>query len=766
MPDVSEFAPLVSALVPDGYLEARLISTGSGPARQEFLDASDRTKLATALCRLIANQDDTNVFFGVLPRSRKSGKATDCPTGHAVWVDIDRSDAAELLADFPAVPSFTVESGSEGHLHAYWLLDEPATADHIVRMNKRLAMRLRGDKNCCDAARIMRLPGSWNPKAEARCRILEASGERTSLSALDQALGGAETPSTRNESASMMSPTQRVLALLGTTRPTGDGWKAVCPAHDDQDPSLSIAEGEDGRCLLKCFAGCSTAKIVSALGLELSDLFARRAKDKGTRQLDVLLDYVARSGAELFHSPDHRPYVLTSQDGRRECIDLGSPRAAHWIQRTALAESGQAARADVVSGALDQMRAEALYEGTQRDVYRRVAGDLDRLVIDLGDETRRAIEVTSSGWRLVTDPGILFIREAGAGALPVPSDTGDLRVLRDLLSLESAHDWALLRGALLGAFHPTGPYLVTFFTGPAGSGKSVAARYVASLIDPMLPQAITGTPHSRDLLLAASKGHLTVLDNVSSLSRALSDTLAVIATGAGDRRRALYTDDQPFAVEAKGPTLITSLTQVARQPDLISRAAFVHFRAMNGAQVRPERDVRRDLESARPGIFGGLLDALTRALRHADDVPTHDLPRMADIAKFVAASEIGGDGDDVPFGAALATGQRSARDGASDEVPFVAAVIDFMTHRDRWEGSATELLAEMSRLARALTHSVSWPSNASTASQELDEHAATLRDHGISFERRRIGGGNRSRRIVLTRDEGRDGTAPDARLAL
>jgi len=38
-------------------------------------------------------------------------------------------------------------------------------------------------------------------------------------------------------------------------RQTGSGWSARCPAHEDRQASLSIAEGEDGRVLLKCHAG-------------------------------------------------------------------------------------------------------------------------------------------------------------------------------------------------------------------------------------------------------------------------------------------------------------------------------------------------------------------------------------------------------------------------------------------------------------------------------------------------------------------------------
>jgi hypothetical protein len=48
-------------------------------------------------------------------------------------------------------------------------------------------------------------------------------------------------------------------------RRSDNGWVTRCPAHDDRHPSLSIADGRDGRLLLRCFAGCSWAAIRAAL---------------------------------------------------------------------------------------------------------------------------------------------------------------------------------------------------------------------------------------------------------------------------------------------------------------------------------------------------------------------------------------------------------------------------------------------------------------------------------------------------------------------
>jgi len=52
-------------------------------------------------------------------------------------------------------------------------------------------------------------------------------------------------------------------------------WTACCPAHVDRSPSLAITALDDGRILLKCFAGCSVNEIVTAVGMDIQDLFPK-----------------------------------------------------------------------------------------------------------------------------------------------------------------------------------------------------------------------------------------------------------------------------------------------------------------------------------------------------------------------------------------------------------------------------------------------------------------------------------------------------------
>ncbi|MGC4116147.1 MAG: hypothetical protein QM765_16515 [Myxococcales bacterium] len=78
------------------------------------------------------------------------------------------------------------------------------------------------------------------------------------------------------------APVLHVLALLEARgcnpRRTGAGHLARCPAHEDQQASLSVGEGEGGRVLLKCHAGCDVEAVCSALGLDKRELFPPREK--------------------------------------------------------------------------------------------------------------------------------------------------------------------------------------------------------------------------------------------------------------------------------------------------------------------------------------------------------------------------------------------------------------------------------------------------------------------------------------------------------
>jgi hypothetical protein len=81
-----------------------------------------------------------------------------------------------------------------------------------------------------------------------------------------------------DENDPLLQPTQRdpistlLSRLKAVTQEMPDQWKALCPAHDDRNPSLSIKRGDDGRALVYCFAGCTIEGILKKLNLRPKDL--------------------------------------------------------------------------------------------------------------------------------------------------------------------------------------------------------------------------------------------------------------------------------------------------------------------------------------------------------------------------------------------------------------------------------------------------------------------------------------------------------------
>ena len=130
-----------------------------------------------------------------------------------------------------------------------------------------------------------------------------------------------------------MRPVEVVLDKLEGVRSAGDGYMARCPCPDhgkgrgDQNPSLSLKEGDDGRALPYCFAGCDKESIVEALSLKMSDLFEQRDGSRGggsfilpgsssTHQPATLENYAAYVGL---------PVAFLKSLGLKEYRHLGEP---------------------------------------------------------------------------------------------------------------------------------------------------------------------------------------------------------------------------------------------------------------------------------------------------------------------------------------------------------------------------------------------------------------------------------------------------------
>lgn len=125
-------------------------------------------------------------------------------------------------------------------------------------------------------------------------------------------------------------PVGRVLAKLPDARRNGQGWIARCPAHDDHRPSLSIAEGNDGRALVKCFAGCTVDAICGALSIAKADLFPERGHTRGMpKRVSPSPKPTGKRTMRGCGDGDGRTFA-TARDAVAELERRYGPRSATW----------------------------------------------------------------------------------------------------------------------------------------------------------------------------------------------------------------------------------------------------------------------------------------------------------------------------------------------------------------------------------------------------------------------------------------------------
>ncbi len=97
---------------------------------------------------------------------------------------------------------------------------------------------------------------------------------------------------------------EALLNRLQGVRRNGKGWRALCPAHADMNPSLSI-DVRNEKILVHCHAGCSQEAVLAALGIEAHELFLDGSDTK--RRIVAEYPYTDEKGELLFQVVRYEP---------------------------------------------------------------------------------------------------------------------------------------------------------------------------------------------------------------------------------------------------------------------------------------------------------------------------------------------------------------------------------------------------------------------------------------------------------------------------
>ena len=437
----------------------------------------------------------------------------------------------------------------------------------------------------------------------------------------------------------------------------------------------------------------------------------------------------------------------------RETHQIKSKGFRRWLVRAFFDQCGRPPGAQALQDALGLLEARAQFDGSEREVYVRVAEHGGSIYVDLANDRWEAVEIAASGWRVVAseEMPVRFRRPRGMLPLPAPAKGRDGRddldgLLQRFINVSDEGSVRLIIAWLVQALRPTGPYPVLIFQGEQGSAKSTAERLLRSLVDPSTAPLRTTTRNERDLIIAATNSWCVAFDNISALSPWLSDASCRLSTGGGFSARELYTDSEEVLFDATRPQLFNGITDVATRPDLLDRALVVTLPPIPEERRRPEAELWREFEKARPRILASLFDAISGALGAVESVRLEGMPRMADFAVWATAAEDSLGWERGEFMEAYAGNRAEATESALEADPVAIAVREFMDDRDEWTGTAGELWEALNELVgEGIRHTKAWPGAPNALSARMKRLAPALRGIGIEYEDARLPGGERKR---------------------
>jgi hypothetical protein len=233
------------------------------------------------------------------------------------------------------------------------------------------------------------------------------------------------------------------LARLDRVRCHGERYTALCPAHEDNNASLSISE-KNGKILVKCFAGCQIGAVCRAIGIEVADLFS---KDQFWNRIVAVYSYRDEDGNLLYQNVRYAPkdFRWRRADGKKRWIwKLGDTRRVLYN----LPELQHAEAVLFVEGEKDAEAGKALGftsttsggAGSWRDEFRGRLRNKRVTIICDADEVGREHAKTVAGSLAGNVRSLKLLELPGAKDLSDWIENGGTRTSLDSL-IEDTPEW-------------------------------------------------------------------------------------------------------------------------------------------------------------------------------------------------------------------------------------------------------------------------------------------------------------------------------------
>lgn len=348
-----------------------------------------------------------------------------------------------------------------------------------------------------------------------------------------------------------------------------------------------------------------------------------------------------------------------------------------------------------------------IYPLTDDTVYEsacRIYNGKDCLAYELNKDTEECIVITPEEISISNIPNVYFKHAADFENQVEPSwdvEPKDIfSYIHHHFNLKNEKQEKLLVLYLVTAFFGLQiSHSLLILTGEKGSSKSTTMRKLEKLIDPKRSD-LCGIPKGTDgLELRLANTYFVCLDNLSSINRNISDTIARAVTGGSVTKRALYHNTKEVVLNIKAMIAINGVSVVARESDLLDRSLILELNRISAKKIKSEQELWEEFEQDRPKILGCIFRILSEALYDDKPITVKEKIRLADfhIACIKVGRVLGMTDEEVSE--LLWENQRKINRHSIDEDMVACCVIELMKNKKSYINSMTGLLGDLNEIA-------------------------------------------------------------------
>ncbi len=437
-------------------------------------------------------------------------------------------------------------------------------------------------------------------------------------------------------------------------------------------------------------------------------------------------------------------YAIVKSSRKLETINLSSKRAIDWLRQLDLMIHSQTFYKEI----LDKIASKAKWEEARKSViHNRIAYHKNCIYYDLGKTDGRIVKVSSVGVETIPyNRSMPLFRKSASTQSQVEPRFGDFEALDKFSHLLRIEDSQIYQVHLVAMFLEHLPIPIMDFGGPAGTMKSTDSALTKRVIDPngvKQEDNISSMPKSIDNMnIQLYNRYLVVYDNLSHITKEISDTLCKAITGSSNSKRILYTDMDEILLSIQRKLIINGISPNLNQPDLQDRIISYERLPLEENDRLTEEEIEEKFMGLLPSVLGQIFTTLQKAVDIIDQVKKEIRPktRMADFEIWgEAISRVIGF---QPYSFLNKYHNKIKRKSIElvEVQPLVKTIVKLMETNPTYENSMEGILKELRLIAMRVGIDIGnryerFPKSSSKLSSELEIIQPHLAKLGIKYQK-------------------------------